>query len=96
LSSPISRLIVALEKQFEAERLVRLQASIDAHPEEVANDPMVKALRALPMRGAVAPAQHVAPARTKYKSRHQLEASVARAEEARAAKYYRPDRWQEN
>jgi hypothetical protein len=40
------------QKRFDAERLIKIQAYIDAHPEEIANDPMVKALRALPMRGA--------------------------------------------
>lgn len=66
------------------EGMERLKAYMAAHPEEVTNDPMVKALRAIPMRGVTAPAQHSAPAQrtvapigapatTGYKSRQQLE-----------------------
>src|SRR5579862_5980353 len=59
---------------------------------------MVNALRALPMRGSCPPAQHVAPAQTKYKSRQQLEAERpgAPSEETRGAKYHRSDRGPEN
>lgn len=66
------------------EGMARLQAYMAAHPDEVANDPMVKALRAIPMRAASAPVQFSAPAQravaptgtpasTAYKSRQQLE-----------------------
>jgi hypothetical protein len=46
------------------EGIARLEAYMAAHPEEVANDPMVKALRAIPTQGAGASAQHSAPAQS--------------------------------
>jgi hypothetical protein len=71
------------ESRFN-EGIARLEAYMAAHPEEVANDPMVKALRAMPTRGGAAPAQYTAPvqrtvaptgtpAPTTYKSRQELE-----------------------
>jgi hypothetical protein len=68
------------------EGIARLEAYMAAHPDEVANDPLVKSLRALPARPGVAsapavqpvpapaapaPAQTTAP--TRYKTRADLE-----------------------
>jgi hypothetical protein len=65
---------------FEERRLAELQAYINAHPDEVANSPLVKALNAIPQRtqGTIpATVQRTAPApapvSSGYKSRAQLE-----------------------
>jgi hypothetical protein len=53
----------ANEARFN-EGLAKLKAYMDAHPEEVANDPMVKALRSRPASpgwGSTAPARGTAP-----------------------------------
>jgi hypothetical protein len=62
------------------EGIARLEAYMAAHPDEVANDPLVKRLRALPARPGVAPAPAVrpapalaSPAPSGYKSRAELE-----------------------
>jgi hypothetical protein len=64
------------------EGIARLEAYMAAHPDEVANDPLVKSLRALPAAPGITPAPAVqpapaptpvAPAPSGYKSRAQLE-----------------------
>jgi hypothetical protein len=64
---------------FEERRLAELQGYIDAHPQEVANSPLVKALNAIPQRPGTTPANAQrtatapAPLSSGYKSRAQLE-----------------------
>jgi hypothetical protein len=68
------------QAEFEERRLAELQAYIDAHPQEVANSPLVKALNAIPQRTqGTTPATMQrtfpapAPVSSGYKSRAQLE-----------------------
>jgi hypothetical protein len=90
----IARIVAETEAEIDAreaqraeqQRMQQITAWINdpRNKAVIDSDPMVKALRALPMRGATAPAQHgtlaqrtpaptSTPAPTGYKSRQQLE-----------------------
>lgn len=47
------------QKEFETSRLAQLQAYVDAHPQEVANHPLVRALRSIPSAAPAASAPAV-------------------------------------
>ncbi len=55
-----------MEQQLEAQRLAVLQAYVDSHPEEVTNDPLVRALRSLPSPGATSAPAAQRNAQTPY------------------------------
>jgi hypothetical protein len=64
--SELQRIVSETEDQLDRmqhearlnEGIARLEAYMAEHPEEVANDPMVKALRAIPTRGTAGQAHY--------------------------------------